>query len=103
MSANLYLAIKARKPIEVGAAVNVESTELVANNMLQRFYRFEVLKVVFTITMFVIAIVFLKVAVLPFIIAYLLAALVVTWLSFLMLDRDEVQDPEKIAGAEQWT
>ena len=86
LSANLYLAIKMRKPL-LESAVNAEDELAEPMSMLQRFYRFEVLKVVFTVTMFVIAIVVMKVSVVPFIIAYLVAALIVTWLSLLVLDQ----------------
>lgn len=51
--------------------------------MLRRFYRSEALKIVFTLTMFIIAMSIAKVALLPFIVSYLLAALIVNWLFLL--------------------
>jgi F0F1-type ATP synthase assembly protein I len=87
--ANMYVALKARKPVIIEPSVT-ESDELApAVEMLQRFYRFEVTKILLTLTMFAICVVVLKVSVLPFIIAYVIAALIVTWLSLLVVDRQE--------------
>lgn len=85
----MYVALKARKPVIIEPSVT-ESDELApAVEMLQRFYRFEVTKILLTLTMFAICVVVLKVSVLPFIIAYVIAALIVTWLSLLVVDRQE--------------
>ncbi len=80
--ATVYVALKVRK------TVSPASDELApAVYMLQRFYRFEVSKVILTLTMFAISVFVIKVSILPFIIAYLLAALIVTWLALLVLDQ----------------
>lgn len=85
----MYVALKARKPVIIEPSVT-ESDELApAVEMLQRFYRFEVTKILLTLTMFAICVVVLKVSVLPFIITYVIAALIVTWLSLLVVDRQE--------------
>lgn len=87
--ANIYVAFKARKPVVVEPLVT-ETDELApAVEMLQRFYRFEVTKILLTLTMFAISVVVIKVSILPFIIAYVIAALIVTWLSLLVVDRQE--------------
>ena len=84
--ATLYSALKVRTPI--AQSPPQEDDEMAqANSMLQRFYRIEVTKLVLTITWFVVAIVLLRVAVLPFIAAYLLTALVINWIAFLIIDR----------------
>ena len=57
---------------------------LQAEEMLARFYVSTVLKIVFSLAMIAICIIFIKVSTLPFIIAYLLAALVVNWLVLLL-------------------
>ena len=87
--ANVYVAIKTRKAVVIEPSV-IETDELApAVEMLQRFYRFEVTKILLTLTMFAICVVVFKVSVLPFIIAYVIAALIVTWLSLLVVDRQE--------------
>jgi F0F1-type ATP synthase assembly protein I len=88
--ANVYVALKARNPVLIEPQV-LQIDELApAVAMLQRFYRFEVTKIVLTLTMFAISILVIKVSILPFIIAYLLAALIVTWISLLVVDQHEV-------------
>ena len=57
-----------------------------AEEMLVRFYISVALKAVFTLAMMAICVVFLKVSMLPFIIAFILAAVVVNWLFFLIAD-----------------
>ena len=57
-----------------------------AEEMLVRFYISVALKAVFTLAMMAICVVFLKVSMLPFIIAFMLAAVVVNWLFFLIAD-----------------
>lgn len=57
---------------------------LLAEEMLARFYISVVLKVVFSLAMMAIFIIVIKVSVLPFIIAYLLAAIVINWLALLL-------------------
>lgn len=52
--------------------------------MLARFYASIVLKVIFTLAMMVICITVVKVSLLPFIIAYLIAAVIVNWLALLV-------------------
>ena len=88
LSANLYLAVKMHKAVLL-QETNAKTEQQEPLGMLQRFYRFEVLKIVFTVTMFVIAVVVIQVSILPFIIAYVLAALVVTWLSLLVLGQQD--------------
>lgn len=58
--------------------------DAIAAEMLIRFYVSVVLKIVFTLAMMVICLVVLKVSLLPFIIAYLLAAVVVNLLMLLV-------------------
>ncbi|MEO0369790.1 MAG: ATP synthase subunit I [Pseudomonadota bacterium] len=84
--ANLLLAVKTRADIANISAPDRDE-DAVAKELLYRFYRFEVFKVVFTLTIFAICIVVMKVSILAFIIAYLLAALIVTWLSLLTIDQ----------------
>jgi F0F1-type ATP synthase assembly protein I len=88
--ANFYVALKTRKPLQVAPQVVDIDDLATATEMLQRFYRFEVTKIVLTLTMFAIGVFVIQVSVLPFIIAYLLAALIVTWLSLLVVDQHEV-------------
>lgn len=57
---------------------------LQAEEMLARFYVSVVLKVIFSLAMMAIFIIVIKVSVLPFILAYLLAAVVVNWLALLL-------------------
>jgi len=57
--------------------------EVTAQSMVYRFYRSESMKVIFTLAMFVLFIVIAKVAILPFVIAYLIAAVLVNWLFLL--------------------
>ena len=59
---------------------------LQAEEMLARFYLSTVLKIVFSLAMIAICIIVMKVSTLPFIIAYLLAALVVNWLVIATLE-----------------
>lgn len=54
-----------------------------APQILVRFYSSVVLKVLFTLAMMAICIVFIKVSIAPFIIAYLVAAVAVNWLFLL--------------------
>lgn len=88
--ANLYIALKARTSVirdqleQPDASVDEMAPAVM---MLQRFYQFEVTKVLLTLTMFAIAVFVIQVAILPFTIAYLIAALIVTWLSLLVLDQ----------------
>jgi len=58
----------------------------VAEEILVRFYFSVALKVLFTLAMMAICIIVLKVSMLPFIIAYLIAAAVINWLFFLIAD-----------------
>lgn len=83
--ATVYVALKVRKPVPPASPASDELAPAVY--MLQRFYRFEVSKVILTLTMFAISVFVIKVSILPFIIAYLLAALIVTWLALLVLDQ----------------
>ena len=55
-----------------------------AQEILFRFYFSEAFKVVFTLVMMAICIIVVKVSILPFIIAYLLAAVIINWLFFLV-------------------
>ena len=64
-----------------------------ATEMLARFYASIVLKVIFTLAMLVICITVVKVSLLPFIIAYLIAAVIVNWLALLVpAQLDEVNE-----------
>lgn len=83
--ATVYVALKVRKTVPPASSASDELAPAV--HMLQRFYRFEVSKVILTLTMFAISVFVIKVSILPFIIAYLLAALIVTWLALLVLDQ----------------
>lgn len=58
--------------------------DLQAAEMLVRFYIAVVLKIVFSLAMMAICIIVMKVSMLPFIIAYLLAAVIVNWLVLLL-------------------
>jgi len=58
--------------------------EAVAAEILVRFYVSVVLKIIFTLVMMAICLIIIKVSVLPFIIAYLLAAVVVNLLMLLV-------------------
>jgi len=60
--------------------------EVPAGESLVRFYLSVGIKVLFTLVMMAICLIVIKVSVLPFIIAYLVAALLVNWLSLLWLD-----------------
>lgn len=67
--------------------------EASASEMLARFYASVVLKIIFTLAMMVICITVLKVSLLPFIIAYLIAAVIVNWLVLLVpAQLDEVNE-----------
>ncbi len=57
-----------------------------AEEMLVRFYFSVALKVLFTLAMMAICIIVIKVSMLPFIIAYLLAAIIINWLFLLIKD-----------------
>ena len=57
--------------------------DLQAGEVLVRFYLSEALKVAFTLMMMSIFIIVIKVSMLPFIIAYLIAAVIVNWLFLL--------------------
>ena len=63
---------------------------VMAEEMLARFYVSVMLKAIFTLAMMAICIIVIEVSMLPFIIAYLLAAVVVNWLILL------IPDPELI-------
>ena len=58
--------------------------DAIAAEMLVRFYVSVVLKFIFTLAMMAICLIVLKVSLLPFIIAYLLAAVVANWLVLLV-------------------
>jgi len=57
-----------------------------AAEILVRFYFSAALKVLFTLVMMAICILFIKVSILPFIISYLIAAVVINWLFLLFAD-----------------
>ena len=61
-----------------------------AEEMLVRFYISVMLKVIFTLAMMAISIIVIEVSILPFIIAYLLAAVVINWLALLIPDPELV-------------
>ena len=68
-----------------------------AAEMLIRFYVSVVLKFIFTLAMMVICLVVLKVSLLPFIIAYLISAVLINWLVLLVpskLDLVEVRSED---------
>jgi len=54
-----------------------------AHQILRRFYRSVSMKMSFTLALFAICIIVLRVSILPFVVAYLLAAVVVNWLFLL--------------------
>ena len=62
----------------------VTQVDLPAKQILQRFYRSVSMKVLFTLTMFAICIIAIMVSILPFIIAYFVAAMIINWLFLLM-------------------
>ena len=62
----------------------------VAAEMLIRFYVSVVLKFIFTLAMMAICLIVLKVSLLPFIIAYLLSAVVINWLALLVPSKLDV-------------
>ena len=62
----------------------VTQADLQATQILRRFYRSVSMKVLFTLTMFAICIIVIKVSILPFIITYFVAAMIVNWLFLLM-------------------
>lgn len=62
--------------------------EVQAGESLIRFYLSVVLKTVFTLIMMVICLIVIEVAVLPFIIAYLISAVIINWLCLLWLQSD---------------
>lgn len=64
----------------------------VAAEMLIRFYVSVVLKFIFTLVMMAICLIVLKVSLLPFIIAYLVAAVVVNWLVLLVPAKLDIVD-----------
>lgn len=61
----------------------VSAPDLSAESIVRRFYRSESLKILFTLTMFFICIAIVKVPILPFIIMYLIAAVLLNWLFLL--------------------
>ncbi len=62
--------------------------EVPAGESLARFYLSVILKSIFTLMMMAICLIIIKVAVLPFIIAYLLSAVIINWMSLLWLQHD---------------
>ena len=77
MAARLYAAIRISKLREVHAGES-----------LARFYLSVVLKSIFTLMMMVICLFVIGVALLPFIIAYLISAVIVNWMCLLWLQSD---------------
>jgi F0F1-type ATP synthase assembly protein I len=78
--------------------------EAVAAEMLIRFYVSVVLKFIFTLAMMAICLIVLKVSLLPFIIAYLLAAVIINWLVLLVpakLDVVEKRTEDHLAKNER--
>jgi len=69
--------------------------DAIAAEILVRFYVSVILKIIFTLAMMAICLIVIKVSVLPFIIAYLLAAMVVNLLMLLVPARLDVID-EKV-------
>lgn len=61
--------------------------EVQAGEMLGRFYVSVALKALFTLMMMAICIVVIKVSMLPFIIAYIIAAVVINWLFLLKKEK----------------
>ena len=62
--------------------------EVPAGESLVRFYLSVALKTIFTLVMMVICLIVIEVALLPFIIAYLISAVIVNWLSLLWLQNN---------------
>ena len=63
----------------------IVNSDFIAKQLLFNFYWSETLKVVFTLAMLGICIAVLKVSMLPFIIAYAFAALIINWLYLLLV------------------
>ncbi|RBP53783.1 ATP synthase subunit I [Arenicella xantha] len=78
--ANFYMAARMR----------VKSNTQEASQMLARFYASVILKVLFTLAMMVIFIIFIKVSIAPFIITYLLVAVAINMLFLLVPTNDVV-------------
>ncbi len=72
-----------------------------APQMLARFYASVVLKVLFTLSMMAICIIVIKVSVAPFIIAYLIAAVVINLLFLLVPADDVIVQEDQDAGHEK--
>jgi len=70
---------------------------LQAEEMLARFYVSTVLKIAFSVAMIAICIIVMQVSTLPFIIAYLLAAVVVNWLILLLPETHSINE-ETVPG-----
>ena len=72
------------------AAVRISTMrEVPAGESLVRFYFSVILKIIFTLVMMAICLIIVEVAVLPFIIAYLISAVIINWMSLLWLRSDE--------------
>ena len=72
------------------AAVRISTMrEVPAGESLVRFYFSVILKIIFTLVMMAICLIIIEVAVLPFIIAYLISAVIINWMSLLWLRSDE--------------
>lgn len=59
-----------------------------AEQILARFYVSEILKIILTLALMAIFIIVIKVSILPFIIAYLLSAMIVNWLVLLFAETE---------------
>ncbi|MFT5572841.1 MAG: F0F1-type ATP synthase assembly protein I [Cryomorphaceae bacterium] len=68
----------------------VSKQDVQAEEMLMRFYISVMLRAIFTLAMMAVCIVVIEVSILPFIIAYLLAAVVINWLVLLIPDPELV-------------
>lgn len=83
ISASLGGAIACFSTLFLASRLFTARENMLAEEILARFYITTVLKIIFTLAFMAFCIIVLKVAMLPFIVAYLLAALIVNWLFLL--------------------
>ena len=87
LSAFLGGSIAAIASIFFASRLFTTKNDAQATEMLVRFYFSVTFKMLFTLVMMAICIIFIKVSMLPFIIAYLIAAVVINWLFLLIAAR----------------
>jgi len=89
ISAFLGGSVAALTSLYMAGRLLASKQTVLAPQMLMRFYSSVVLKVLFTLVMMVICIVFIKVLIAPFIIAYLIAAVAIN-LMFLLVPANDI-------------